>query len=56
MHGRTGNREQKAFLSVQDVIKQRESGQAKPIWNKRISSVWLKVLIPMLGKIECNQI
>ena len=56
MKGRTGNRRQKALLSVQDVIKQRESGQAKPIWNKGISSVWLKVLIHMLGKIECDQI
>ena len=56
MNGRTGNRGQKALPSVQDVIKQRESGQAKPIWNKGISSVWLKVLIHMLGKIECNQI
>ena len=53
---RTGNRGQKALLSVQDVIKQKESGKAKPIENKGISSVWLKILIHMLGKIKCDQI
>lgn len=59
MDGRVGNRgEEKAFLLVYDVTKQREAGRkkAKYIYNKDISLPWLKGIICMLGKVECVQI